>query len=184
MNCWRALAVNAQEFFFFFLILQRMPLKHASTVSHCGSALPWSSPPNGTFKIVLALPLFCSPKYYDRNCPGRVDRTASRPQGCERGPANLPLRVLRTQASSFLIKFIGVTLVNEIIWVSSVHFYDTWSVYCIVCPPPKVKSSSVTLYLAPFTLYYHSTRLPSGNHHTVVSVFSFLSHMWVISCGS
>ena len=65
-----------------------------------------------------------------------------------------------------------------------VHFYDTWSVHCIVCPPPKVKSSSVTLYLTP-------THFPSGHHHSVVCVydslfvlllcsfvaFSFISHM-------
>ena len=33
----------------------------------------------------------------------------------------------------FLIKFIGVTLVNKFIKVSSVQFYDIPSVYFIVC---------------------------------------------------
>ena len=65
----------------------------------------------------------------------------------------------------FQIKFIGV-MDNKVIQVPSVQFYDTSPVYCLVCPPPT--SSSITIYLAPFTLYY-STTLPSSNHHT----FSF-----------
>ena len=39
----------------------------------------------------------------------------------------------------FVTKFIGVTFVNKIIQVSSVQFYDTSLLYCIVCPWPKVK---------------------------------------------
>ena len=72
---------------------------------------------------------------------------------------------------------------------------DTSSSYCIVCPTPKVKSSFVTIYLVPFTLYYLPTPLPSGNHHTVFCVyevlfslgfvaFSFISHIWMKSYGS
>ena len=67
----------------------------------------------------------------------------------------------------FFIKCIGVTL------VSSAHFYyDTWSAYCIMCPP-KVRSFSAPMYLTPFTLHYP---LPSGNHPnpTVVCVYEFL----------
>ena len=39
----------------------------------------------------------------------------------------------------FLLKLIGVTLVDKIIQVSSVQFYDTSSVHLIVCPPPNIK---------------------------------------------
>lgn len=45
----------------------------------------------------------------------------------------------------FLIKCIGMTLVNKMLQVSSVHFYDPSPVCCIVCPPPKIKS----LFLGP-----------------------------------
>ena len=34
-------------------------------------------------------------------------------------------------------EFIAVTMVNKIIYVSAVQFYNTSSVYCIVCLPPK-----------------------------------------------
>ena len=47
-------------------------------------------------------------------------------------------------------------------------------VYWIVCPQPKIKSSSVTIYLVPFDLDYRFTALPSGNHHTVVCVYEIL----------
>ena len=61
----------------------------------------------------------------------------------------------------FFIKCIEVPLVNNIIEVPSVYFYDTRSVCCMVCPPPKVKvkSSSITIYLTPFTWYYLLTWL-------------------------
>ena len=49
--------------------------------------------------------------------------------------------------------------VNKIT-VSSVKFYDTSTVHYIVCLPPKVKSSSLTMYLTPFTLYYSPTPFP------------------------
>ena len=57
---------------------------------------------------------------------------------------------------------------------------------CIVCPPPEVKSSSITIYLAPFTFYYPPAHLPLVTT-TLLSVsvsFSFMSHMWVKSYGS
>ena len=55
----------------------------------------------------------------------------------------------KTCLSSFhlkknFIEFIGVILVNKIIQVSGVHFYNTPSVYCIVCSPSKVKPPSIT----------------------------------------
>ena len=79
----------------------------------------------------------------------------------------------------FINAFIGVTLLNKVIYVLSVWFYDTWSLYCIVCPPSKVKLSSVTISLVPFTLTSPSTPLPSGNHRTVCAhegcLFCFVS---------
>ena len=44
---------------------------------------------------------------------------------------------------------IEVTLVNKVIQVSSVHYYYTSSAYCPACPAPRVRFSSVTIYLAP-----------------------------------
>ena len=38
-------------------------------------------------------------------------------------------------SNAFLIKLIGLTLDNGIIWVSGVHFYDTRAVYHPLCPP-------------------------------------------------
>ena len=94
-----------------------------------------------------------------------------------------------------LLEFIGVILVNEIIYISSVQFYNTSSVYCMwVCPPPKVKSFSLTIYTAPFTFHYLPMSLPPGNHHSVVCVyevfclficsFSFMCHIWMKSYDS
>ena len=45
--------------------------------------------------------------------------------------------------------------------------------YCISCPLPKVTSSFVTVYLAPFNPLLPSHSLPCGNHHTVVYVYEF-----------
>ena len=42
-----------------------------------------------------------------------------------------------------------------------------------MCPPPKDKSSSMTAYSAPFTLYYPLTPFPSGNYHIVVCLYEF-----------
>ena len=44
---------------------------------------------------------------------------------------------------TFLIEFVGVTLVNKIIQVSGAQFYNTSSVHCTVCSPlpPHPKSS-------------------------------------------
>ena len=59
----------------------------------------------------------------------------------------------------FLIEFIGVRLVNIIIYVSSVQFFNTPSAYYIVCSPSKVvsfchRSPSILFYLphTPFSL--------------------------------
>ena len=78
----------------------------------------------------------------------------------------------------FNFKFIRVTLVNKIIQVSSVQIYDLSSVYCVLCSSPKVKSSSITIYLIllPFTT---PTSLSLGNHHTVAYIYEFL---FVCSC--
>ena len=39
------------------------------------------------------------------------------------------------------------------IYVTSVQFYNTSSRYWMGCLPPKVESSSITMYFTPFTLY-------------------------------
>ena len=55
---------------------------------------------------------------------------------------------------NFFVEFIGVTLVNKIIQVSSVQFSNTSSVYYIVCSTPKVKFLSLTIIpLCPLLLY-------------------------------
>ena len=46
-----------------------------------------------------------------------------------------------------------MNLINTITQVLSVQFYVEFSVYYIVCLSPKVISSSITMYLTPFTLY-------------------------------
>lgn len=48
------------------------------------------------------------------------------------------------------LKFIAITLVNKLIWVSCISFYSTSATYCIVCSPSKVKSC-VIIYLDSFT---------------------------------
>ena len=68
-------------------------------------------------------------------------------------------------------------------------------IICIlhVCPPPEVRSPSITVYLTPFTLHCPRPSFSSGNQQTVVCVyeslfvclvcsfvaFSFTSHIWV-----
>ena len=60
-----------------------------------------------------------------------------------------------------VIECIGVALVNMVVHVSGVQFYNTPSVHRIVCSPPKVKSPSVTLYLQKFCrLLKRAFRLP------------------------
>ena len=45
----------------------------------------------------------------------------------------------------FLIEFFGVTLVNQIIQVSGVQFYNISSIHCIVCSSPQVKPPSILI---------------------------------------
>ena len=60
----------------------------------------------------------------------------------------------------FVIKFLGLTLVNKIIQVSSIDFHNTSSVYYIYCLLTKVKFPSLTIYrsslflLPPLTVPY------------------------------
>ena len=51
----------------------------------------------------------------------------------------------------YFVKFIGVTFIIRIIYVSSIYSYATRSVYCTMCPPPKVKPPYITIYLTPCT---------------------------------
>ena len=54
--------------------------------------------------------------------------------------------------SAFLkLDLLGATLVDKIILVSSVQFYDTWSAYCTGHPPPRVSSPSITIHLPPLS---------------------------------
>ena len=53
----------------------------------------------------------------------------------------------------FKIKFIGVIVVNNIIYVSDVQLYNMTSVYSKVYSTPKVQSPSVTIYLTPFIFF-------------------------------
>lgn len=76
---------------------------------------------------------------------------------------------------SFLIKFIRVTLVHRVIEVSGVRFYDTSSIHYIVCPPPKVTSSSITIQLAPFTLHCSPTPFSLVNAMLLSVSMSFIA---------
>ena len=72
------------------------------------------------------------------------------------------------------VEFIGVTLVNKIIYASGAQFYNASSVYCIVVHHPKS-----SLHPSPFTPLYpplppSTPRLPSGNHrHLDVGLLAF-----------
>ena len=73
----------------------------------------------------------------------------------------------------FFIEYIGVTLVNKTIQVSSVQLNTTSSAPCIVLSLPKVKSLPVT-FCHPFALFpFLPTLFPSSNHHTLVCVCLF-----------
>lgn len=82
------------------------------------------------------------------------------------------------------MKFIGATLVNTLIEVSGVGFYVTRSVYCTVCPPPKVKSPSFTVYEATqrlsLQMVQQSHRAVSWPSRVPVEVFlrEFLRRHW------
>lgn len=69
----------------------------------------------------------------------------------------------------FFIKFINVSLVNTIIEIWGVQFYNTSSVCYIVWSPPQAKSPFITV--CPFTLFcLFLPPFPTGNHHAVVHV--------------
>lgn len=64
----------------------------------------------------------------------------------------------------FLIKYIGVASINNIIWVQ-VYNSVICHVYCVA------RSPSITMYLTPFTVtYLHPPTFPSGNHQTCLSL--------------
>nr|KAF6374287.1 hypothetical protein mPipKuh1_009510 [Pipistrellus kuhlii] len=74
------------------------------------------------------------------------------------------------------IKFIGLTLVNKITWVSGAQLHSTSSVHCVVCSPLQVKSLSITTY-CPITLI-HLPFAPN-NHHTIVLSMRVLSLLFL-----
>lgn len=47
---------------------------------------------------------------------------------------------------SFSFNLLGVTLVNIIMQISGSQFHIASFVYCTVCSPPQVNSSSITIY--------------------------------------
>ena len=119
--------------------------------------------------------VFCKPKDHGRDSwlghrPGRlVQSLVRRVQGqlinvllshqCF-SPSPPPLLFLKSILKNlkFFIEFIRVRSVNKVIWMSSVQFYNTSSVYCIVCLPPQVKS--------PFFHYLSSIYLLSPASHS------------------
>ena len=68
--------------------------------------------------------------------------------------------------SLFFIEFIGVSLVNTIIYISGVQLHETSSVYCMVLSTPS--QVSFHHHLSPFTLLYLPHPLPSAHPHTVL----------------
>ena len=76
-----------------------------------------------------------------------------------------PSRHCRSELEGFFIECIQVTLVNKIMQVSGAQFYNTSSVYCIVCPV------SVHHHLS---LLYPPPPSPPYNHQIVFHVHEFL----------
>ena len=89
-----------------------------------------------------------------------------------------------------------MTLVNKHVGFKCTNsIYDTSSIYCIVCLPPKVKFSSITIYLTTFTLYYSPLPFPLVTtillclcificFSCLFVAFNFIFHIWVKSYGS
>ena len=75
---------------------------------------------------------------------------------------------------SFIEIFV-VTLVNKIIQVSGVQFYNTSFVHCIVCLPPQLKFPITVCPLLSAPFYILLRPFPCGsNHHIVVCVYEVL----------
>ena len=93
---------------------------------------------------------------------------------------------------NFFIKFIMVTLINNIKQVSSIKSFNTSSVYCIVCLPLKLKYPFVTMYFIPLpfahlpfplvTTVLLSVSMRVGLFISCVA-FSFIFLIWVKSYG-
>ena len=72
-------------------------------------------------------------------------------------------------------EFIGMTLVNKTMRVSSVEYYNHHlHTLSNARSPPKVKCLSATIY--PLFIIFHLLHapFPSGNHHTIVCVYFFV----------
>ena len=76
---------------------------------------------------------------------------------------------------TILLNLLGWHLVNNIKLVSGVQFYNTSSVYCIVCLSPQVKSPSVTMCPLCTLFYLPPPPSPSGSHRTVVCLYEVFS---------
>lgn len=77
----------------------------------------------------------------------------------------------------FLYLIFLVTLVNKNMYVSGVLFYNTSSMYFILCLPPQAKSFSITTYL-PFTLSYLSHFTPINI--AIYEIFFCLKHSFFL----
>lgn len=55
--------------------------------------------------------------------------------------------------SIFRIKFVRVVLVNNIMYISGIQLYNTTSIHAIICSPPEIQTSFITLYLIFYTHY-------------------------------
>ena len=94
--------------------------------------------------------------------------------------------LLKYSESTFYFSMIYLFIFNLSWWHWLIRLY-TFQVYisvihvlCIHCVPTTQSQIILPHHtFDPFTFYYSSTSLPSGNHHAVVYVlsFSFTSHM-------
>ena len=55
-----------------------------------------------------------------------------------------------------------MTLVNKIMYVSGVQFYNISSVYCIVCSPPQVKFLSINFVVFVVVKVLYGENYPAG----------------------
>ena len=87
---------------------------------------------------------------------------------------NIPLHILQW-SFFFKIKCIGMILVNNIIWVSSIQICNTLPICCIVCSPPSLASFCHLVFGDTFSLLVlPAFFFPSGNHYTVICVYEFI----------
>lgn len=158
---------------------------------------------NRTFAVVQTLRTKC--KGIWRWNHGRIFCLHNSGKGCEQWESVAPSPFIHSPF--WRLDLLGRTLVQKTILVSSVRVYDTWPACCVVCPPPRVSSPSITIYLPRRHSSLLPHPLPSGNHHHGAcvwdlfcsfcssclsiccfqfqnSTFELFYNIWVKSCGS